>query len=83
MPNLVTETPAPGEYNVGSTLAAGTAAETSQYLTAARAEALANKVERFGSTENRSGGWDRNIFAPYTNKKVDGPGPGTVSSFSP
>jgi hypothetical protein len=78
-PNSVMETPAPGEYNVGSSLAAGATAAESQYLTAARAEALANKVERFGSTENRSGGWDRNIFAPFTNKKADGPGPGTVS----
>ena len=79
-PTLSSETPAPGEYTVASSLGGGSTSNASGYLTAARVEALANKVERFGSTENRSGGWDRNIFAPYTNKKADGPGPGSVSS---
>ena len=78
--NAYTETPAPGEYSLPSTIQSGKISESTDNIGGARNQAQLNRVERFGSTENRSGGWDRSIFAPYTNKKAQGPGPGTVSS---
>ena len=34
------------------------------------------KVQRFGSTESRSGTLTRDIRAPFTNTRSQGPGPG-------
>ena len=61
----------PGAYTLPSTIKGGL--EERSML----ADGLATHVQRFGSTENRSGGWDRDLNAPYTNKKINNqPGPG-------
>jgi hypothetical protein len=61
----------PGAYTLPSTIKGGL--EDRVHLT----EGLATHVQRFGSTEERNGGWDRDLRAPYTNKKnTDEPGPG-------
>jgi hypothetical protein len=61
----------PGTYDLPSTIKGGL--EERSML----ADGLATTIQNFGTTEKRDGGWDRDLHAPYTNKKAnDEPGPG-------
>tara|TARA_B100000780_G_scaffold83155_1_gene56850 strand:+ start:186 stop:2156 length:1971 start_codon:yes stop_codon:yes gene_type:complete len=64
----------PGAYTLPSTLRGGLLdSEGTNVLS----DGLATHVQRFGSTENRTGTLTRDLHAPYTNRKTESmPGPG-------